>query len=70
MRLMHPSCVTGSVKRGKTDAADAEASCDAVSRPSMRCVPVKSKDTQARPMTHKARAFLVRQQTRIVTASC
>ncbi|MCH8465028.1 MAG: IS110 family transposase, partial [Roseinatronobacter sp.] len=66
VRLMQPSYVKGYVKRGKTDAADAEAICEAVSRPSMRFVPVKSEDTQALLMTHKAREFLVRQQTQIV----
>jgi transposase len=65
---MQPSYVKGYVKRGKTDAADAEAICEAVSRPSMRFVPVKSQDTQALLMTHKVREFLVRQQTQIVNA--
>jgi transposase len=69
VRLMQPSYVKGYVKRGKTDAADAEAICEAVSRPSMRFVPVKSEDTQALLMTHKAREFLVRQQTQIVNAT-
>lgn len=68
VRLMQPSYVKGYVKRGKTDKADAEAICEAVSRPSMRFVPVKSEDTQALLMTHKAREFLVRQQTQIVNA--
>ena len=68
VRLMQPSYVKGYVKRGKTDAADAEAICEAVSRPSMRFVPVKSEETQALLMTHKAREFLVRQQTQIVNA--
>ena len=68
VRLMQPSYVKGYVKRGKTDKADAEAICEAVSRPSMRFVPVKSGETQALLMTHKAREFLVRQQTRIVNA--
>lgn len=68
VRLMQPSYVKGYVKRGKTDKADAEAICEAVSRPSMRFVPVKSEDTQALLMTHKAREFLVRQQTQIVDA--
>jgi len=77
VRLMQPSYVKGYVKRGKTDAADAEAICEAVSRPSMRFIPVKSKDTQALLMTHvapevrlrrNAREFLVRQQTQIVNA--
>lgn len=66
VRLMQPSYVKAYVKRGKTDAADAAAICEAVSRPSMRFVPVKSEDTQALLMTHKAREFLVRQQTQIV----
>jgi len=81
---MQPSNVKGYVKRGSeaeqemirgivsppNDQADAEAICEAVSRPSMRFVPVKSEETQALLMTHKAREFLVRQQTRIVNASC
>lgn len=68
VRLMQPSYVKGYVRRGKTDKADAEANCEAVSRPSMRFVPVKSEDTQALLMTRKTRAFLVRQQTQIVNA--
>lgn len=68
VRLMQPSYVKGYVKRGKTDAADAEAICEAVSRPSMRFVPIKSANTQAVLMTHKAREFLVRQQTQVVNA--
>jgi transposase len=68
VRLMQPSYVKGYVKRGKTDKADAEAICEAVTRPSMRFVPVKSADRQALLMTHKAREFLVRQQTQTVNA--
>jgi transposase len=68
IRLMQPSYVKGYVKRGKTDKADAEAICEAVTRPSMRFVPVKSADRQALLMTHKAREFLVRQQTQTVNA--
>jgi transposase len=68
VRLMQPSYVKGYVKRGKTDKADAEAICEAVTRPSMRFVPAKTEDTQALLMTHKAREFLVRQQTQIVNA--
>jgi transposase len=77
VRLMQPSYVKGYVKRGKTDKADAEAICEAVSRPSMRFVPVKSADRQALLMTHvapkvrlwrNAREFLVRQQTQTVNA--
>ena len=68
VRLMQPGCVKGYVRRGKTDKTDAEAICEAVLRPSMRFVPVKSEETQALLLTHKAREFLVRQQTRIVNA--
>ena len=68
VRLMPPSYVKAYVKRGKTDAADAEAICEAVSRPSMRFVPVNSEETQGLLMTHKTREFLVRQQTQIVNA--
>lgn len=68
VRLMQPSYVKGYVKRGKTDQADAEAICEAVSRPSMRFVPVKSEATQGQLVTHKAREFLVKQQTQLVNA--
>ncbi len=68
VRLMQPSYVKGYVKRGKTDQADAEAICEAVTRPSMRFVPVKSEKTQGRLVTHKAREFLVRQRTQVVNA--
>lgn len=68
VRPMQPSYVKGYVKRGKTDKADAEAICEAVTRPSMRFVPVKSADRQALLLTHKAREFLVRQQTQTVNA--
>jgi len=56
------------VKRGKTDAADAEAICEAVTRPTMRFVPVKSVKQQAALLDHKARDFLVRQRTQTVNA--
>lgn len=56
------------MKRGKTDKADAEAICEAITRPSMRFVPVKSADRQALLMTNKAREFLVRQRTQTVNA--
>ena len=54
VHLMQPTYVKGYVKRGKTDQADAEAICEAVTRPSMRFVPVKSEETQGRLVTHKA----------------
>ena len=66
VRLMPPAYVKPYVKRGKTDAADAEAICEAVTRPTMRFVPVKSVDAQAALLDHKARDFLVRQRTQTV----
>ncbi|WP_349294829.1 IS110 family transposase (plasmid) [Thioclava sp. 'Guangxiensis'] len=68
VRLMPPAYVKPYVKRGKTDAADAEAICEAVTRPTMRFVPVKSAQTQAALLDHKAREFLVRQRTQIINA--
>ncbi|SMX50825.1 IS110 family transposase [Maliponia aquimaris] len=68
VRLMPPAYVKPYVKRGKTDAADAEAICEAVTRPTMRFVPVKSAERQAALLEHKARDFLVRQRTQIVNA--
>jgi transposase len=63
VRLMPPSYVKPYVKRGKTDAADAEAICEAVTRPSMRFVPVKSEVDSAALVLHRARDFLVGQVT-------
>jgi transposase len=68
VRLMPPAYVKAYLKRGKTDAADAEAICEAVTRPTMRFVPVKSADRQAGLLDHKARDFLVRQRTQTVNA--
>ena len=68
VRLMPPAYVKPYVKRGKTDAADAEAICEAVTRPTMRFVPVKSAECQAALLDHKVRDFLVRQRTQIVNA--
>ena len=56
------------VRRGKNDAADAAAICEAVARPNMRFVPIKSEDQQAALMLHKARELLMRQQTMLVNA--
>ena len=66
VRIMPPSYVKPYVKRGKTDAADAEAICEAVTRPTMRFVPVKSAERQAALLNHKTRDFLVRQRTQLV----
>jgi transposase len=56
------------VKRGKTDAADAEAICEAVTRPTMRFVAVKSVEQQAVLMLHKSRDLMVRQRTMLINA--
>ena len=66
VRLMPPAYVKPYVKRGKTDAADAEAICEAVTRPTMRFVPVKSRDQQAALSMHRARNLLVKQRTQLV----
>jgi transposase len=66
VRLMPASYVKAYVKRGKTDAADAEAICEAVSRPTMRFVPVKSAEQQSVLSLHRSRDLLVRQRTQTV----
>jgi transposase len=66
VRLVPPSYVKAYVKRGKNDAADAEAICEAVTRPSMRFVPVKSAEQQGVLVLHRARELLVRQRTMLV----
>jgi transposase len=68
VKLMPPSYVKPYVKRGKNDAADAAAICEAVTRPNMRFVPVKSPQQQAVLMLHRARALLMRQRTMTVNA--
>jgi transposase len=68
VRLMPPAYVKPYVKRGKTDAADAEAICEGVTRPTMRFVAVKSAEQQALLMVHKARELLVRQRTMLTNA--
>ena len=68
VRLMPAAYVKPYVKRGKTDAADAEAIAEAVTRPTMGFLPVKSADQQSVLMLHKTRDLLVRQQTMLVNA--
>ena len=68
VKLMPPAYVKAYVKRNKNDAADAAAICEAVTRPSMRFVPVKNVDQQAVLMMHRARNLLVRQRTMAVNA--
>jgi transposase len=60
VKLMPPAYVKPYVKRGKTDAADAEAIAEAVTRPTMRFVAVKTVDQQGALMLHKVRDLLVR----------
>jgi transposase len=66
--LMPPAYTKPYVKRGKNDAVDAEAICEAVSRPGMRFVPLKSAEQQATLMLHKTRELLVKQQTMCINA--
>ncbi len=66
VRLMPPAYVKPYVKRGKTDAADAEAICEAVTRPTMRFVAVKSPEQQAALSMHRTRDLLVKQRTQLV----
>jgi len=66
VRLMPPAYVKPYVKRGKTDANDAEAICEAVTRPTMRFVAVKSPEQQAALSLHRTRNLLVKQRTQLV----
>ena len=68
VRLMPPSYVKPYVKRNKNDGRDAEAICEAVSRPTMRIVPVKSVEQQAVLSVHTTRSLLVRQRTMVANA--
>ena len=67
-RLMPPQYVKPYVKTNKHDAADAAACCEAVQRPSMRFVPVKSAAQQATCMLHRVRDQLVGQRTATINA--
>ena len=69
VRLLPPAHVKPYVKRGKkNDAADAAAICEAVTRPQMRSVPVKSEANQAVLLLHRSRDLLVRQRTMLICA--
>jgi transposase len=68
VRLMPAQYVKAYVKRQKNDATDAAAICEAVTRPTMRFVPVKSEEQQAALMLHRARDLLVRQRTMLINA--
>src|SRR5205085_2297132 len=67
VRLMPPAYVKPYLKRNKNDGRDAEAICEAVSRPTMRFVAVKSIEQQATLAVHTTRALLVRQRTMIAS---
>jgi len=68
VRIIPPSYVKGYVKRGKSDVIDAEAICEAVGRPTMRFVPVKTVEQQSILMAHRTRALIVRQRTMAANA--
>ena len=66
VRLMPPMYVKPYVKRGKSDAIDAEAICEAVTRPTMRFVEIESEEQQALLSLHRARDFVVRQRNQLI----
>jgi len=68
VRLIPPAYVKPYVKRQKNDAADAEAICEAVTRPNMRFVPVKNADQQSVQVLHRSRDLLMRQRTMLLNA--
>jgi transposase len=68
VRLIPPAYVKPFVKRQKNDAADAEAICEAVQRPTMRFVAIKSAEQQASGAVFRARDLLVRQRTQVINA--
>src|SRR5580698_7473869 len=65
VKLIPPQLVKPYVKRGKNDAADAEALCEAMSRPTMRFVPAKTAEQQAALMLAGVRESLVRERTQL-----
>jgi transposase len=68
VKLMPPAYVKPYVRRQKNDMADAAAICEAVSRPSMRYVPIKSTAQQAALLAHRGRSLLIRQRTALINA--
>jgi len=66
VKLMPPTYVKPYVKRGKTDAGDAAAICEAVGRPTMRFVAIKSPEQQSMLALHRSRDLLIRQRTQLV----
>ena len=68
VRLMPPAYVKPYVKRQKNDSTDAEAICEAVTRPNMRFVPTKTVEQQSCPMLHRTRHLFIRQQTAVINS--
>ncbi len=68
VRMMPPRYVKPYVKRNKNDAADAEAICEAVTRPTMRFVPIKTPEQQSVLMIHRTRQMFVQQRTTLINA--
>jgi transposase len=68
VKLMPPTYVKAYVKRNKNDARDAQACCEAVSRPDMRFVPIKTVEQQYARALHRSRDLLVRQRTQLANA--
>jgi len=68
VRLMPPRYVKPYVKRNKNDMADAEAICEAVTRPTMRFVEIKTSEQQSVLMLHRTRHLFVRQRTTLINA--
>ncbi|MCK1487846.1 IS110 family transposase, partial [Bradyrhizobium sp. 193] len=68
VRMMPPAYVKPYVKRNKTDVADAEAICEAVTRPTMRFVPVKTAEQQAASMILRTREMLMKQRSQTANA--
>src|SRR6202163_4258641 len=68
VRLMPPAYVKPYVKRQKNDAADAEAICEAVTRPNMRFVPAKTQEQQSCLTLHRTRHLFIRQQTAVINS--
>src|SRR5918999_148170 len=68
VRLMPPAYVKPYVKRQKNDTTDAEAICEAVTKPNMRFVPTKTVEQQSCLMLHRARHLFIRQQTAVINS--
>lgn len=68
VKLIAPQLVKPYVKRGKNDAADAEAICEAMSRPTMRFVPIKTPEQQAALMLVGVRERLIRMRTQVANS--